>query len=76
MELNSLSDMSSMVSYWSIEQKLIDDTSQNGDMLPKSFIQLKGIMVGIFNMGCNFHISSAKLIISSLNSLNCRLNFC
>ena len=62
MELNSLSDTSSMVSYWSIEQKLIDDTSQNGDMLPKSFIQLKGIMVGIFNMGCNFHISSALQI--------------
>jgi hypothetical protein len=33
-----------------------DNTSQNGDQLPKSFLQLKGITVGYFNMGCNFHI--------------------
>jgi hypothetical protein len=36
---------------------------QNGDSLPKTFLQLNGIVVGNFNMGCNFHISAALRII-------------
>jgi len=31
----------------------------NADLLPKSFLQLKGIAVANFNMGCNFNISLA-----------------
>jgi hypothetical protein len=33
---------------------------QNGDSLPKTFLQLNGIVVGNFNMGCNFHISATQ----------------
>ncbi len=40
-----------------------NDTSQNGDRLPKSFLQLKGIMIGNYNMGCNFHILAALRIM-------------
>jgi hypothetical protein len=32
-------------------------------MLPKSFLQLKGITVGNFNMGCNFRIDNAIIIM-------------
>jgi hypothetical protein len=42
-------------------------TSMNGDMLPKSFLQLTGIAVGNFNMGCNFHISAAIRIMAQYN---------
>jgi len=46
---------------------MCDDTSQNGDKLPKSFLQLKGITVGNFNMGCNFHVSEAIWIMIQFN---------
>jgi len=36
---------------------------QNGDSLPKTFLQLNGIAVGNFIMECNFHISAALRII-------------
>jgi hypothetical protein len=43
------------------------DRSQNDDTLPRSFLQLKGILVGNFNMGCNFHISAALMIMMQYN---------
>jgi hypothetical protein len=39
----------------------------NGDNLPKSFLQLKGISVGNFNMGCHFHISAAIRLLVQYN---------
>ncbi len=42
-------------------------TSINGDTLSKSFLQLKGIAVGNFNMRCNFHISAAIRIMIQYN---------
>jgi hypothetical protein len=33
------------------------------DVLPKSFLQLKGITVGNFNMGCNFRLDNAIIIM-------------
>jgi hypothetical protein len=42
-------------------------TSTNGDLLPKSFLQLKGISIGNFNLGCNFHIATALQIIIHYN---------
>jgi hypothetical protein len=38
-----------------------------GDDIPKSFLQLKGIMVGNYNMGCNFHILAALRIMIQHN---------
>jgi len=40
-----------------------NDELLNRDMLPKSFLQLKGITVGNFNMGCNFRIDNAIIIM-------------
>jgi hypothetical protein len=34
----------------------MSSTSNNGDLLPKTFLQLKGISVANYNMGCNFSI--------------------
>ncbi len=45
----------------------ISDTSLNGDLLPKSFLQLKGISVANYNMGCNFYIAAALRIIMRYN---------
>jgi len=50
-----------------LEGKDDQDTSvwkiQNGDTFPKTFLQLNCIVVGNFNMGCNFHILAALRII-------------
>jgi hypothetical protein len=35
----------------------------NADLLPKTFLQLKGISVANYNMGCNFNISAALHIM-------------
>lgn len=43
------------------------DSSLNRDLLPKSFLQLKGISVANYNMGCNFHIAAALRIIMRYN---------
>jgi hypothetical protein len=43
------------------------DTSINGDMIPKTFLQLKGKSVGNFNMACNFHISASLHVIVQYN---------
>jgi len=42
-------------------------TSLNGDMIPKSFLQLSGITLGNYNMGCSFHISTALWILIQYN---------
>ena len=39
------------------------DIAINRDVLPKSFLQLKGIVGGNFNMGCNFRIDDAISIM-------------
>jgi hypothetical protein len=39
------------------------ETSNNGDSLPKNFLQLKGISIANCNMGCNFNIASALWIM-------------
>jgi len=36
---------------------------QNGDMPTESFLQLKGITVGNFNVKCNFHIAAALRVM-------------
>ena len=41
--------------------------SINGDLLPKSFLQLKGIFVGNFNMNCNFKVDHAIEIMIHYN---------
>ena len=43
----------------SIGSKASDEESFHGDRLPKSFLQLEGITVANFNMGCNFAIYKA-----------------
>ena len=47
----------------SINSVLTDNDIQLRDALPKSFLQLKGITVGNFNMGCNFQIDTAITIM-------------
>jgi len=39
------------------------EMSNNGDSLPKSFLQLKGISITNYNMECNLNIASALWII-------------
>jgi hypothetical protein len=57
----------SVVSENTNEHDNADKVSQNGDKITKSFLQLKGIMVGNYNMGCNFHILNAIRIIIQYN---------
>jgi len=35
----------------------------NGDNVPKTFLQLKGISIANYNMGCNFNIAMAISMI-------------
>jgi hypothetical protein len=35
----------------------------NGDLLPKTFLQLRGIAVANYNMGCNINIAAAIRIM-------------
>jgi hypothetical protein len=62
-ELNEDNNLTSNASAKSEETIQSNEINQNGDLLPKSFLQLKGIIVGNFNMGCNFHISAAICIM-------------
>jgi hypothetical protein len=48
-------------------QSHLSASSMNGDNLPKSFLQLKGISVGNYNMGCHFHISAAIHLLVQYN---------
>jgi hypothetical protein len=57
----------SITSITSTNDQSTCDTSLNGDMIPKSFLQLSGITVGNYNMGCNFHISAALWIMIQYN---------
>ena len=52
----------------STSSSVTDNMSLNRDMLPKSFLQLKGITVGNLNMGCNFRVEAAIAIIWSTTS--------
>jgi hypothetical protein len=51
----------------SIESNVTNDIYLNGDSSPKSFLQLSGIIVGNYNMGCNFHASTAIRIMIQHN---------
>jgi hypothetical protein len=58
-----MKDLPSVAAIKSIKTPLSDEAIHNEDTAPKSFLQLKGIVVGKFNMGCNFHISAALQIM-------------
>ncbi len=62
-ESNKMKDLPSVAAIKSIKTPLSDEAIHNEDTAPKSFLQLKGIVVGKFNMGCNFHISAALQIM-------------
>jgi len=42
----------------------LSDTSLNGDPISKTFLQLKGITVANYNMGCNFNVAAAIRIMT------------
>jgi len=62
LNLNELGELALEGSTRRIRSLASTDTFQNGDKLPKSFLQLKGISVAKFKMGCNFHILPALQI--------------
>jgi hypothetical protein len=66
-DLNDMDDLVSEISTRAIRSLASINTSQNGDKLQKSFLQLKGIIVGNFYMGGNFHISAALQIMIQYN---------
>jgi len=51
----------------STESNATNDIYLNGDSSPKSFLQISGIIVGNYNMGCNFHASTAIRIMIQHN---------
>jgi hypothetical protein len=62
-----MDDLVSEISTRAIRSLASINASQNGDKLQKSFLQLKGIIVGNFYMGGNFHISTALQIMIQYN---------
>ena len=60
---NSISSLPSKKSINSSDTATTDRSLPNRDVLPKSFLQLKGISIGNFNMGCNFRIDMAITIM-------------
>jgi hypothetical protein len=62
-----MDDLVSEISTRAIRSLASINTSQNGDKLQKSFLQLKGIIVGNFYMGGNFHILTALQIMIQYN---------
>jgi len=62
---DSSPDDNMAASLQSEKTELSDDTAALRDMLPKSFLQLQGISIGNFNMGCNFNIAAAISIMIS-----------
>jgi hypothetical protein len=73
MQSNIDSDDSNTMSQTSVISNISTtslETSQNGDTLQKSFLQLKGISVANFNICCNFHIAAAlQIMIQYDNSI-------
>ena len=57
------SSVCSMRSVPSVNVSVLDNDGQMRDSLSKTFLQLKGISVGNFNMNCNFRIESAIAIM-------------
>ena len=51
----------------SLKSLLQNDHLHEEEKLPKSFLQLKGILIGNYNMAWNFHISSAIRIMIQHN---------
>jgi len=56
-------EISSQVSITTATLSAENENDLNGDSLPKSFLQLRGISVGNFNMQCNFRVEAAIRIM-------------
>lgn len=67
LELSEFVDVATTMSCDSLKSLLQNDHLHEEEKLPKSFLQLKGILIGNYNMAWNFHISSAIRIMIQHN---------
>jgi hypothetical protein len=67
LDMDDMEETCSTNSLRTTHHSICNTTLQDGDKLPKSFLQLKGIILGNFIMGCNFHVSEAIWIMIQYN---------
>jgi hypothetical protein len=64
---NAFDDKDTDVSIISEQSVNSHEAYLNGDKLPKTFLQIHGIAIGNYNMGCNFRAASAIRIMIQYN---------